>query len=195
MSVTFTADEDNLPLGYVLSDSLSDVLNEWTSYFTGSHTNITGTFSGTADNSWPTLFGTPISGSSYSFGSDADGFKFVATGDLYYYFNATYTPASPTPPDTHTLFGTLDSIALYTDADNDGLADDLFLTIDFSTGITGALADGHDNAIHEAIYGLMEGDATELLTLLGEQGIDVTDSLAELTGSSLAAESELLLAA
>lgn len=196
MTVTFTdADAGNLNLTVDSSYSLSDILNDWTSYFTGSHTNIPGTFAGTAASSWYTYYGAALSGTSYTYGSDADGYKFVATGDLYYYFNSTVTPASPASPDDHTLFGELDSISLYTDADGDGAADDLFLTINFDTPITSAITEGQDGDIFQIIYGLMQGDATELLAELTAQGVDVSDSFADLTGSSLLAESELLLAA
>lgn len=196
MTVTFTdAAAGNLPDTVSSSDSLSDILNEWASAFTGSHTNITGTFGGTADNSWYSYFGVPLSGETYSYGSDADGYKFVATGDLYYYFNSTVTPASPASPDDHTVFGELDSISLYADADGDNLADDLFLTINFDTPITSAITEGQDGEVFQIIWGLMNGDATELLSELTAQSVDVSDSFADLTGSSALAESELLLAA
>lgn len=196
MSVTFTdADAGNLPFGFTSTDSLSDILTSWDDLFTGSHTNITGTFAGTADNSWYSFFGVPLSGETYTYGSDADGYKFVATGDLYYYFSAAVTPASPASPDDHTLFGELDSVSLYTDADGDGAADDLFLTINFDAAVTGAITEGQDNDVFQIIHALMEGDVSELLSELTSQGIDITDSFADLTGSSALGESELLLAA
>ena len=196
MTVTFTdADAGNLYLTVDSSDSLSDILTDWTTYFTGSHTNIPGSFSGTADNSWYTYYGAALSGSTYTYGSDADGYKFVAEGDFYYYFNSTVTPASPASPDNHTLFGELDSISLYTDADGDGSADDLFLTINFDTAITSAITEGQDGDVFEIIYGLMQGDASALLAELTAQGVDVSDSFADLTGSSSSSASELLLAA
>lgn len=197
MSVTITYDESNFPGTYDEDDRLCDILEYWGGLFTGSHPDITGEFSGTADNSWPSLFGTPISGSAYTYGSDADGYKFVAEGDLYYYFNGSVTPVSPTPPDDHTLFGEITKISLYTDSDNDGQADDLFLTFDFSGDcvIEGDVQDGHANDVHQVIDDLMSGDVDALMDALEDCGIDPCDTVADLTGESLAAESELLLAA
>jgi hypothetical protein len=180
-----------------LNDQLDVVLSDWTSLYTGSHPDNVGFFSnpsGVSNPAWNDAF----SGTSYTYGSDAEGYKFVVTGDLYYYFSQAVTPTTPAGPDAHTLFGTANTLNLYTDSDADGLADDLFLSLDFTGdgGLVGDLSDGHDNPLHVAIYGLMQGNSAGLESVLGtEFGVDVTDTLAELTGSALLAESELLLAA
>ena len=195
--VTFTANENNLPGTHDLDSQLDAVLSTWTGLYTGSHPDNVGFFSnpgGVSNPSWNDSF----SGTSYTYGSDAEGYKFVVTGDLYYYFSQAVTPTTPAGPDAHTLFGTANTLELFYDSDNDGAADDLFLTLDFTGdgGLVGDLYDGHDNPLHVAIYGLMQGDPAGLESVLGtEFGVDVTDTLAELTGSSLLAESELLLAA
>ncbi|MFT3966181.1 MAG: heme acquisition protein HasA [Sphingobium sp.] len=197
MSVTITAEEANIPFPHDIDSALSDVLVDWGASLGTSHPTTTGTFSGTAANSWPTLFGTALSGTSYSYGDGVD-YQFVVEGDLYYYFNETYTPSGLSPtPEQHTVFGYATSLSLYTDADADGVADDLWLTIDFSGVdlLDGALSEGHAGELHQVIAGLQEGDPTALLAALDARGIDGSDSIANLIGTSLAAESELLLAA
>ncbi|MEI2417010.1 heme acquisition protein HasA [Orrella sp. JC864] len=152
--------------------------------------------------------GDGFNGSSYGYTSTlVDGFAFLATGDLHYYFppfngapNPDYTP--------HTLHGTLTSITLGAGVDQAGNVVDPFITFTFDDPLVGNLADGRENVVHDIIWGLMNGSVSGaddsagtgtqggLLAALQANGLQLDGvSIADLVGGALATETEWALAA
>lgn len=201
MSVSLIlGDDDNFPVvnnvQLTTAASLEEVLNAWENpAMAGSHPDTTGEFSGTADNSWPSLI-PGLSGDTYTYGNDTLGYAFEVTGDLYYYFNSFITPGGAgQTSDTHVVFGEIETITISTStADIDGTS---LFTFDFTGDeIASALSEGDDGDVFEIIYGLMNGSTDALQTVLStDYGVDLTDSVADLVAASPLAESELLLAA
>lgn len=190
-------DEDEFPGGLDASDTLRDVLYEWQdSGLSGSHPTNTGGFYG----------GTTFSGTSYSYVNSSGSYSFQVTGDLHYYFAGVSQP--PVSGATnHTLYGEIDTITIGAGLDGSGNVTTPIFTFTFDDPLEGDLLDGRTNVVHDVIWGLMNGSvsgATDslgtispggLIAALEDNGLDVDLSVADLTGSSLLAESELLLAA
>ncbi|MBO1112228.1 heme acquisition protein HasA [Bordetella petrii] len=201
MSATISAyDEDNFPFGYSADDSVRDVLLEFqNSGVAGEHTggpNEGGFFGGNAFN-----------GTSYGFTSTTvDGYAFLATGDLHYYF-PPFNGSVGDGPTAHTLWGTLESITLGSGITSSGAVVDPFVTFTFDDPLYGDIADGRTNVVHDIIWGLMNGSVTGasdsagtisqggLIAALEDNGLDVDQAFADLVGSSAATETELALAA
>ncbi|WP_437879644.1 heme acquisition protein HasA [Pseudomonas sp. LRF_L74] len=131
-----------------------------------------------------------LSGDTYS-QANGEGFAFSAYGSLSYNFSA------------HSLTGTVESISLGSYLNTDGTVGDPFITFNFDD-LTSGSETGRDNAVHDVIWGLMNGSVQGaedsagtvndggLLALLDAAGIS-SDILT--SGSSSFTESELLLAA
>ncbi|MGI9377324.1 MAG: heme acquisition protein HasA [Tsuneonella suprasediminis] len=180
-------DEDEFPGSYDLCDSLNDVLQAWdSSGLAGTHPTNTGGFYG----------GTVFSGTSYSFVSSSGNYSFQATS------------ASGTTLDydfaTHTLHGTLETITIGAGLDSSGNVTTPILTFTFDDPLEGDLSDGRENVVHDVIWGLMNAsvdgaDSSSsvsqggLIAALEDNGIDVSDSVADIVGVSCS--EELLLAA
>lgn len=190
-------DEDVFPGGLDVSDTLRDVLYEWQNNgLAGSHPANTGGF-----------FPGPFSGTSYSYGDATLGYSFQVTGDLNYYFAGVSEPTVPGATN-HTLYGEIDTITIGAGLDDvTGEVTTPLFTFTFDDPLEGDLLDGRTNVVHDVIWGLMNGSVTGatdslgtispggLIAALEDNGLDVDLSVADLTGSSFLAESELLLAA
>ncbi|OLU29457.1 hypothetical protein BVH03_10270 [Pseudomonas sp. PA15(2017)] len=123
--------------------------------------------------------------------SNGEGFAFSAYGSLSYNFAA------------HSLTGTVQSISLGSYLNTDGTVGDPFITFNFDS-LTSGTETGRDNAVHDVIWGLMNGSVQGaedsagtvndggLLALLDAAGL--SDDIIT-TGSASFSESELLLAA
>ncbi|WP_165497322.1 heme acquisition protein HasA [Phytopseudomonas dryadis] len=135
-----------------------------------------------------------LSGDTYAFANTGTNFAFSAVGDLAYNFSA------------HALYGTLQQLTLGGGLNADGTVSSAFITFDFgTTPLVATAAEGRDNAVHDVIWGLMNGSvegATDsagtpndggLLAVLDAAGL--LDDVIVTTGSAAFSESELLLAA
>ncbi len=191
MTATITDyDESQFPGGLDLDDSLLSVLEAWEqSGLAGTHpTNPGGFFGGTA-----------FSGTSYAFNDSSLGYSFeveAASGStLNYDFG------------THTLYGSIAQITIGAGLDTSGNVTTPIFEFTFDAALTGTLAQGRTNDVHDTIWGLMNGSVTGATDSIGtistgglvdrlvDGGIDVNDSVADIVGASFASESELLLAA
>lgn len=132
-----------------------------------------------------------LSGDTYA-QANGEGFAFSAYGSLSYNFSA------------HSLTGTVESISLGSYLNADGTVGDPFITFNFDS-LTSGTETGRDNAVHDVIWGLMNGSVQGaedsagtpndggLLALLDAAGLSY--DILGTTGSSSFTESELLLAA
>lgn len=193
-------DEDNFPLFTSAEDTLRDVLLEFqNSGVAGEHTggaNAGGFFGGDSFN-----------GTSYGYTSTTvDGYAFLATGDLHYYFPPLNGSVGDGPT-SHTLWGSLESITLGAGVSNAGVVVDPFITFTFDQPLYGDISEGRTNVVHDIIWGLMNGSVTGasdslgtisqggLIAALENNGLDVDVSVADLVGSFAFTETELALAA
>ncbi len=189
-----------LPNQTSADDSLRDVLLAFEATgIDGEHTD--------APNYGGFFGGDGFNGSSYGYTSTlVDGFAFLATGDLSYYF----PPLNGSPgdgPTSHTLHGTLSSITLGAGITETGEVIDPLFTFTFDQPLVGDIADGRVNVVHDIIWGLMNGSVSGasdsagtisqggLLAALDANGLDIDASVADLIGSALTTETEWALAA
>jgi len=134
-----------------------------------------------------------FSGDTYAFANTASDFAFSAVGDLGYDFAQ------------RAVYGTLQQLTLGGGLNDNGTVSSPLITFDFgTTPLTATASQGRDNAVHDVIWGLMNGSvegATDragtpndggLLAVLDAAGL--SDDIITTAGSSFS-ESELLLAA
>ncbi|MGP9551656.1 heme acquisition protein HasA, partial [Halomonas sp. AOP42-D1-22] len=133
--------EGNFP-GTFVTGSLEDLLFTFQEEgVSGEHPANTGGF-----YAGGSLSSDPFSGDTYAMALNGGDFAFSATGDLTYDFPS------------HTLHGTLETLTLGGGLnDGDGTVADDFITFDFTSPLEGDLADGRENAVHDVIWGLMNG--------------------------------------
>lgn len=173
MAITITHDQATNTGG-------QDYLTWWEGEFvTGNHPdNVGGFYPGS------------LSGEQYAMSSGVENHTagFIASGDLYYTLFS---------PPAHTLYGDLDTLEFGDqieggDSEPYSFSSGPELTVDGLDLSSGAVA---NNQIHEIVYGLMQGDATELenflntedLTVNGSSGDDVINGYAgddTLTGNN-----------
>lgn len=192
-------DEDYFPSFTSADDLLRDVLLEFqNSGVAGEHTGV--------PNEGGFFGGDSFNGSAYGYTSaTVDGYAFLATGDLHYYF-PPFNGSVGDGPTSHTLWGTLESITLGAGISN-GTVVNPFITFTFDQPLVGDIADGRANVVHDIIWGLMNGSVSGasdslgtisqggLIAALEANGLDVDVSVADLVGASTLSDSELLLAA
>ncbi|MFY3161331.1 heme acquisition protein HasA [Achromobacter xylosoxidans] len=147
-----------------------------------------------------------FSGTEYGYTSKTvDGYAFVASGDLNYYF-PPFSGAKMAGATPHTLWGTLESVTLGAGVDKAGHVVDPFITFTFDTPLHGDLADGRGNVTHDIIWGLMNGSVEGaddrlgsgthggLMAALEDNHLDVDMSIADLVAHNFATETDLALA-
>ncbi|MGO1771219.1 heme acquisition protein HasA [Halomonas sp. H2] len=140
MSISYTYDENNFPGEFAVGSLESLLLAFQSDGVDGEHPANTGGFY--EDGS---LSSNPFSGDTYAMALNGGDFAFSATGDITYDFPS------------HTLHGTLTGLTLGGGLNSDGTVSDDFITFDFNAPLDGDLADGRENAVHDVIWGLMNG--------------------------------------
>lgn len=185
-TICYSEDDDTYPALFDWTDSLKDVLTEWTTNGiadTHPDPNTGGFYTGGSPSG--------LSGDTYGF-SIGGSYAFSVCGDLSYYFPPLSGPADPNAPHNHTLYGHINKISFGGALDDDGTVIDPFLVICFDDPLYGDLEDGHENLVHDVIWGLMnaslEGYPTSqvpisqggLLAVLDDYGINVNSSIASL---------------
>jgi heme acquisition protein HasA len=187
MAITYSYNSSNFPSGFA-GGTLEDLLLTFQeSGVDGEHPGNTGGF---YTNGVPS----GLSGDTYAYANTASNFAFSAVGNLAYNFSS------------HSLYGTLQQVTLGGGLNANGTVSSPLITFDFgNTPLTASAAEGRDNAVHDVIWGLMNGSvegATDsagtpndggLLAVLEAAGL--TDDIITTTGSASFSESELLLAA
>lgn len=162
--------------------TISDYLADWAGYF-GDANHRDGEVEDGVNTGG--FYPGSLSGTQYALSSPNSDAGFIAGGSLSY---------SLFSPPAHTVYGSLDSISLGTDVDEN--ASGFFFApgdeeVSFDgLGLSSLLSEGHDGVVHEIIYGLMSGDATALDTaldgLLAAYGVD-TDDTFDAVAAALAA--------
>lgn len=187
MAISYSYDANEFPLGFSSGGTLESLLLAYQDTgVPGEHPTNTGGFytNGVASG---------LSGDTYAMSLGDGSFSFSAVGTLSYNFSS------------HSLYGTLQQVTLGGGLNTNGTVSSPLITFDFgNTPLTATAAEGRDNAVHDVIWGLMNGSiegATDsastpndggLLAVLEAAGL--TDDIITTAGSSLS-ESELLLAA
>ncbi|VGO10056.1 hypothetical protein AMB3_2456 [plant metagenome] len=194
-------DEDFFPDFTSADDDLRTVLTEFQNNgVQGEHTS--------APNYGGFFGGDTFNGTSYGYTSTlVDGFAFLATGSLSYYFPPLNGSVGDGPV-SHTLHGSITSITLGAGVSDTGVVDKPFLTFNFDTPLVGDIADGRTNVVHDVIWGLMNGSVSGasdslgtvsnggLLAALQANGLTLDGvSIADLVGASALSETEVALAA
>ena len=191
-------DEDWFPAADSADDSLYDVLIDFqVEGLEGVYSDVLyGLFHG----------GDVFNGTSYSFADPSLGYAFQATGDLHYYFPPLNGEVGDGPT-ANTLWGSIDSITLGFELNDDGSVYGDFITFTFDQPLTGALSEGRGNDVHDIIWGLINGlvvgaddslgSGTNggLLQALIDNGLDVDASIASLVGTASTTDADLALAA
>ncbi|SDH21087.1 heme acquisition protein HasA [Pseudomonas flavescens] len=188
MAISYSYEAENFPVGFTSGGTLEDLLLVYQQDgVAGEHPANTGGFytNGVASG---------LSGDTYAMSLNDGNFSFSAVGSLTYNFSS------------HALYGTLQQVTLGGGLNADGTVSTPLITFDFgTTPLTATAAEGRDNAVHDVIWGLMNGSvegATDsagtpndggLLAVLDAAGL--SDDIITTTGSSSFSESELLLAA
>ncbi|TVP52149.1 MAG: heme acquisition protein HasAp [Halomonas sp.] len=140
MSISYAYDENNFPGEFAVGSLESLLLTFQSEGVSGEHPANTGGF-----YTGGSLSSNPFSGDTYAMALNGGDFAFSATGDLTYDFPS------------HTLHGTLETLTLGGGLNNNGTVTDSFITFDFTSPLEGDLADGRENAVHDVIWGLMNG--------------------------------------
>ncbi|UQY36619.1 heme acquisition protein HasA [Pseudomonas fulva] len=187
MAISYSYDADHFPTSFTSGGTLAELLGAYeTNGVAGQHPANTGGFytNGVASG---------LSGDTYAMSLNNGSFAFSAVGNLSYNFSS------------HSLYGTLQQVTLGGGLNANGTVSSPLITFDFgNTPLTATAAEGRDNAVHDVIWGLMNGSVEGasdsagtpndggLLAVLEAAGL--TDDIITAAGSSLS-ESELLLAA
>lgn len=186
MSITYSYDSTYFPNSF-FGGNLEDLLFAFeVEGVSGQHPANTGGFytNGVASG---------LSGDTYSMSLNNGAFSFSAVGNLSYNFSS------------HSLYGTLQQLTLGGGLNNDGTVSGAFITFDFgTTPLTATAAEGRDNAVHDVIWGLMNGSvegASDSAGTPNDGGLLAVLDAAGLSGDIITtgwaslSESELLLAA
>lgn len=188
MAITYSYNGTNFPDAFA-GGTLEDLLLTFQEGgVSGEHPANTGGFYTNGVNSGA------FTGDTYAFANTTTNFAFSAVGSLSYDFAQ------------HAVYGTLQSLTLGGGLNANGTVSGDLITFNFgTTPLTATAAEGRDNAVHDVIWGLMNGSVEGasdsagtpndggLLAVLEAAGL--ADDIITTTGSTSFSESELLLAA